>query len=97
MALRRTFARTPIFSLNFDSKRRPQIARVRTGLEATVGKPADINDLERLEDEIDQALIDLINKPADNKTTIADLRRRQTHLRDEIDCLRHGAADKVPQ
>jgi len=69
---------------------------VAHGLAATTGKPADISDLERLEDEIDQALIDLINKPADNKTTIDDLRRRQTHLRGEIDGLRHGAAEKVP-
>jgi len=62
-----------------------------------MGKSPDISDLERLEDEIDQALIDLINKPTVDKTTIANLRRRQTHLRDEIDWLRHGAADKVPQ
>jgi len=62
-----------------------------------MGKPADISDLERLEDEIDQALIDLINKPTDNKTTIRDLRRCQTHLKDEIEWLRHEGADKVPQ
>ena len=61
-----------------------------------MGKPADISDLERLEDEIDEALIDLINKPTDNRTAIADLRRCQTHLKDKIDWLRHGAADKVP-
>ncbi|HTT46779.1 MAG TPA: DUF465 domain-containing protein [Pseudolabrys sp.] len=50
--------------------------------------PANIADLVRLEDEIDEALLNLLNKPTDAKT-IADLKRRKDHLRDEIECLLH--------
>jgi hypothetical protein len=50
--------------------------------------PATIADLVRLQDEIDEALLNLLNKPADD-TAIADLKRRKEHLRDEIECLLH--------
>ena len=50
--------------------------------------PANIADLVRLEDEIDEALLNLLNKPADERT-IDELRRCRTHLRDEIEGLLH--------
>lgn len=48
--------------------------------------PASIADLVRLKGEIDEALLDLLNKPGDEKT-IADLKRRKLHLHEEIECL----------
>jgi len=48
-------------------------------------KPAHIADLKRLEDEIDEALI---HEPTD-ELRIAELKRRQFHLRNEIERLRH--------
>jgi hypothetical protein len=51
---------------------------------------ANIADLVRLEDEIDEALLNLLNKPS-NDRTIANLKRRKLHLRDEIECLLHEA------
>lgn len=50
--------------------------------------PAIVADLVRLEDEIDGALLNLLDKPAD-ASTIADLKRRRNHLRDEIEWLMH--------
>ncbi|HYC16522.1 MAG TPA: hypothetical protein VEC94_04890 [Pseudolabrys sp.] len=55
-------------------------------------KPANIADLEQLEDEVDQALIDVINKSS-GSVTFADLRRRQSYLRNEIEWLRHEASN----
>lgn len=55
-------------------------------------KPANVADLEQLEDEVDEALINLINKPTCN-VTFADLKRRQLYLRDEIEWLRHEAGN----
>ena len=51
-------------------------------------RPATIADLVRLEGEIDEALLDLFNKPGDDKM-LADLKRRKLHLHDEIECLLH--------
>ena len=50
------------------------------GSEDVMTKPANIADLERLEDDIEAALISLIDKPAD-ALMIADLRRRKLHLK----------------
>jgi hypothetical protein len=58
-------------------------------------KPANIADLVRLEDEIDEALLNLLNKPGDDRT-IDDLKRCRTHLRDEIEGLLHQAGDGNP-
>jgi hypothetical protein len=57
--------------------------------------PANIVDLVRFEDEIDEALLNLLNKPSDDRT-IADLKRRKLHLRDEIECLLHEAVGGEP-
>ncbi|MGA2568483.1 MAG: DUF465 domain-containing protein [Pseudolabrys sp.] len=57
--------------------------------------PANIADLVRLEDEIDEALLNLINKPSDDRT-ISNLKRRKLHLRDEIECLLHEAEGGEP-
>lgn len=57
--------------------------------------PANIADLVRLEDEIDEALLNLLNKPGDERT-IADLKRCRAHLRDEIEGLLHDAEDGKP-
>ena len=57
-----------------------------------MGKPANIADLARLEDEIHEALINLIDKPT-NSVTLADLKRRQLHLKDQIEWLLHEAAE----
>ena len=62
------------------------------GSEDVMTKPANIADLERLEDDIEAALISLIDKPAD-ALMIADLRRRKLHLRDAIELLRHQAVE----
>ena len=50
--------------------------------------PAIVADLIRLEDEIDEALLNLLDKPAD-ASAVADLKRRKDHLRDEIELLMH--------
>jgi hypothetical protein len=62
------------------------------GSEDVMIKPANIADLERLEDDIEEALISLIDKPADD-LMMADLKRRKLHLRDEIELLRHQAIE----
>jgi hypothetical protein len=51
----------------------------------TVNKPAHITDLVRLEDEINDALI---QKSTDDPIFV-DLKRGKLHLRDEIELLRH--------
>jgi hypothetical protein len=48
-------------------------------------KPAHVADFERLEDEIDDALLKC---PPDGRMS-AELRRRQLHLKEEIERLRH--------
>ena len=48
--------------------------------------PAFIADLERLEDEIDEALL---HCPNDDSQMFVELRRRQSHLKDEIERFRH--------
>ena len=48
-------------------------------MEEIVEKPASIADLERLEADIEEALISHIDKPADD-SIIADLERRKLHL-----------------
>ena len=53
--------------------------------------PAGIADLVRLKGEIDEALLDLLNKPGD-EMTVADLKRRKRHLHEEIECLLHEIA-----
>jgi hypothetical protein len=55
--------------------------------EHIVKKPALIADLQRLEDELDEVLI---QKPADDPMTV-EFKRRKLHLRDEIELLRHEA------
>jgi len=49
--------------------------------------PVSISDLERLEADTEEALIGLIDKPADDPM-IADLQRRKAHLLEEIARLR---------
>jgi hypothetical protein len=49
-------------------------------------KPADIADLERLEDEIDEALL---HCPNDDSQMFVELRRRQSNLKEEIARFRH--------
>ena len=51
--------------------------------------PVSISDLERLEADDEEALIGLIDKPADDPM-IADLQRRKAHLLEEIARLRQG-------
>ena len=48
--------------------------------------PAFIADLERLEDEIDEALL---HCPNENSQMFVELRRRQSHLKEEIERFRH--------
>lgn len=48
--------------------------------------PAFIVDLERLEDEIDEALL---HCPNDNSQMFVELRRRQAHLKEQIERFRH--------
>jgi hypothetical protein len=50
-------------------------------------EPSGAADLERLEADVEEALIALIDRPADN-SMIADLQRRKLHLIDEIKRLR---------
>ena len=59
--------------------------------------PASIADLVRLKGEIDEALIDMLNRPCDEKT-VADLKRRKLHLHEEIECLiqETGGAGRDP-
>jgi hypothetical protein len=59
----------------------------RHTMEEIVEKPVSIADLERLEGDIEEALISHIDKPADD-SIIADLERRKSHLICEIDRLR---------
>jgi hypothetical protein len=47
---------------------------------------AFIADLERLEDEIDEALL---HCPNDDSQMFAELKRRQLHLKEEIERFRH--------
>jgi hypothetical protein len=49
-------------------------------------KSARIADLERLEDDIDEALL---HCPNDDSQMFVELRRRQSHLKEEIERLRH--------
>ncbi|HYA05580.1 MAG TPA: DUF6455 family protein [Xanthobacteraceae bacterium] len=53
-----------------------------------ITESANIADLERLEGEIEEALIDQISKSADD-STIVGLRRRKLHLKNKIEWLRH--------
>mgnify|MGYP001553605594 CR=1 FL=1 len=53
-----------------------------------MAKPANIADFVRLEDEIDEALLNLLNKRTDEQM-IDDLKRCRRHLRDEIEGLLH--------
>lgn len=52
-----------------------------------MANPINIADLERIEADIEEALIGLIDKPADDPM-IADLQRRKAHLLKEIERLR---------
>ncbi|HEX5211990.1 MAG TPA: DUF465 domain-containing protein [Pseudolabrys sp.] len=56
--------------------------------------PATIADLVRLEGEIDEALLNLHDKPA-GLSKMADLKRRKDRLHDQIEDLMHeiDAAD----
>jgi hypothetical protein len=56
-------------------------------MEEIVEKLASVADLERLETDIEEALISHIDKPADD-SIIADLERRKLHLICEIERLR---------
>jgi hypothetical protein len=56
-------------------------------MEEIVQKPANIADLERLEADIEEALISHIDKP-DDDSIIADLERRKLDLIREIERLR---------
>jgi hypothetical protein len=49
-------------------------------------KPAHVADLERLEDEIDEALL---HCPNDDSQMFVELRRRQSHLKEQIERFRH--------
>jgi len=57
--------------------------------ENIVKKPALIADLQRLQDEIDEALI---RKPANDPMTV-EFKRRKLHLRDEIELLLHESTE----
>ncbi|MGC1315496.1 MAG: DUF465 domain-containing protein [Pseudolabrys sp.] len=48
--------------------------------------PAFIADLERLEDETDEALL---HCPNDDSQMFVELRRRQAHLKEQIERFRH--------
>ena len=50
--------------------------------------PAIVADLVRLEDEIDEALLNLLDKPVD-ASAVANLKRRKDYLRNEIEWLMH--------
>ena len=51
-------------------------------------RPATIADLVRLEGEIDEALLDLFNRPGDEKI-LADLKSRKHRLHEKIECMLH--------
>jgi hypothetical protein len=55
-------------------------------MENNMTSPAFIADLERLEDEIDEALL---HCPNDNSQMFVELRRRQSHLKEQIERFRH--------
>jgi len=57
------------------------------GNEAMMPEPSGMADLERLEADIEEALIALIDRPSDDPM-LADLQRRKSHLLDEIERLR---------
>lgn len=57
---------------------------------ATVTIPANIADLMRLEDEIDEAMLNCLDNPT-GQVTLAELKHRKLHLHDEIECLLHDA------
>ena len=80
-----------LFELQVDQ---PSPNRARSYIEPTniFRKPASIGDLERLEDEIDEALL----QKASDDVLIEDLKRRRSHLRDQIELLRHQAASRRP-
>lgn len=63
------------------------VSRPTQTMEGLVEEPASIADLERLEVDIEEALISHIDKPADD-SIIADLERRKLHLIYEIERLR---------
>jgi hypothetical protein len=65
----------------------PNRARSHIEPEYVLKKPADIGDLERLEDEINETLL----QKANDDLLIADLKRRRAHLRVQIDLLRYKA------
>ena len=50
--------------------------------------PAIVADLVRLQDEIEEALLNLLDKPSE-ASTVAKLKRRKEHLRHEIEWLMH--------
>lgn len=68
----------------------PVVDTVPKAGQATDPQLASIADLERLEDDIEEAIIDLIGKLHDDEM-IADLKRRKMHLEAEIAWLRHHA------
>ena len=51
--------------------------------------PAIIADLVRLKGEIDEALLNLHDRPAGTSKKMADLKRRKDHLHDQIEDLMH--------
>jgi hypothetical protein len=55
-------------------------------MEKNMTNPAFIADLERLEDEIDEALLHCANE---NSQMFVELRRRQSRLKEEIERFRH--------
>jgi hypothetical protein len=75
-----------LFELQVDQ---PSPNRVCSYMEPTniLRKPASIADLERLEDEIDEALL----QKASDDVLIEDLKRRRTHLKHQIESLRYQA------
>jgi hypothetical protein len=55
-------------------------------MEANMTNLAFIADLERLKDEIDEALL---HCPYDDSQMFVELRRRQLHIKEEIERFRH--------
>jgi len=55
-------------------------------MENNMTNPPFITDLERLEAEIDEALL---HCPNDDSQMFVELRRRQSHLKGEIERFRH--------
>jgi hypothetical protein len=60
-------------------------------LEIIMARPAHIADFERLEEEIDEALLHC----SPNDQMFVELRGRQSHLKEEIERLRHEAVGNV--